>query len=218
MHKVQLGEALGTVLMPTEARKPNATSIPQARYYLSPRVVSAAGSAMACIIILVFFTSGTAGRQTAHIAPMDAIAVVPFDDLSGEGRGSSFARQLTQEVITRLAAIAPIRVPLPGTARHDVRNSALEQLAATLNAQAVIPGTVWFSGKEVRVSIRAIDPRRHVTLWAETYREKDTHLLILPDDLAGKIAQDLLLFMFSNKVSPASQMPNGTSSQAGFKN
>ena len=96
------------------------------------------------------------------------MAVLPFENLSGDPQQDYFADGITEELITELGKIATLRLISRTSIMHykGVRPS-LPQIAKQLNVDAVVEGSVTRSGQKVKITAQLIQVNTDRYLWAE---------------------------------------------------
>jgi adenylate cyclase len=119
-----------------------------------------------------------------------AIAVLPFDDLSGDPDHAHFADGLSEDIITALSLWRSFPVisrnssfAYKGQAR-DVRKIATE-----LGARYVLEGSVRRAGDRLRVTAQLIDASSGHHVWAHKYDCRASDIFDLQDDLTGQIVR-----------------------------
>jgi TolB-like protein len=122
-------------------------------------------------------------------ARIETIAVLPLKDLSNDPDAQFFVDGLTDALITEIARQSDLRV-LSHTTTKDYRNShkTVREIAAELEIQAIVEGSVLRSGNRIRISARLLDAVRDRHLWAQTYDRDLRDILALQQELATAIA------------------------------
>ncbi len=126
---------------------------------------------------------------------IQALAVLPLEDLSGEPGREYFADGMTEALITCLAKIKALRVISRTSAMQykGVRKS-LPQIARELNVDAVIEGSVLRSGERVRITAQLIHSSdQH--LWAESYERDFRDILSLQSEIARQVAHEVRIVL-----------------------
>ncbi len=132
----------------------------------------------------------------------NSIVVLPFVALGSDGQGDVFSDGLTDELITDLSAISRLRVICRTSAiRLKGADSDLKKIAAELNVQYVMEGTVRTSGNSLRVTAKLINPATDSLLWAEKYSGTLEDVFAIQESLSRKIAEALKL-----KLSPSESL------------
>src|SRR5262249_28740881 len=98
------------------------------------------------------------------------IAVLPFENLSGDPDNAYFADGIQQEILTRLASIAELRViSHTSTQRYQSKPRNLREIAKQLGVANILEGSVQKAADQVRVNVQLINAQTDSHLWAETY-------------------------------------------------
>src|SRR5262249_54262382 len=92
------------------------------------------------------------GRGVQDAGRIEAIAVLPLTNLSGDARQEYFADGMTDELITTLARLGAVRV-IARTSVMPYKNSgkSLRQIARELHVDGLVEGSVALAGERVRV-------------------------------------------------------------------
>jgi TolB-like protein/Tfp pilus assembly protein PilF len=137
-----------------------------------------------------------------------SIAVLPLQDLSRDGTQQYFADGMTDALIGDLSRIRALRViSRTSTQRYKNTKTPLRQVAAELDVDAVVEGSVLWSGERVRVSAQLSDAAEDRTLWAQSYERELADVLALQRELAAAITQEVRVQVTSDErkrlASPA---------------
>jgi len=118
-----------------------------------------------------------------------SVAVLPFDNLSGDQSQGYVADGLTEDLTTALSKYHWLRVIPRNSCLKFKDHSADARLAAKeLEASYLVRGSVRRSGNRIRVSAQLIDGARGEQLWAESYDRDLENLLALQDEVSRTIA------------------------------
>lgn len=133
------------------------------------------------------------GAHPASAAPrLNSIAVLPLDNLSGDGSEEFFADGLTDQLITDLAKVGSLRVVSRASVlRYKGTKESLPEIAQELKVDAIVEGSVVRSGQRVRVTAQLLQASTDQHLWAETYDRDLGDVLTLQGEVAGDIAQQV---------------------------
>jgi serine/threonine-protein kinase len=102
--------------------------------------------------------------------PRTAIAVLPFQDLSGDREHAYFAGGLHDELLTQLSKVASLRViSRTSVMRYAGGTSPIGEIARALRVGSVVEGTVQVVGGRLRVNVQLIDAASDAHLWADRY-------------------------------------------------
>src|SRR5439155_648979 len=129
---------------------------------------------------------------TAGSLPQKSIAVLPFDNLSRDPDNAFFAEGVQDEILTRLAKVADLKViARTSTQKFKSAPTDLRDVAKQLGVANVLEGRVQKASDQVRISVQLINALNDTHLWAETYDRKLIDVFQLETDLAQKIAASL---------------------------
>ena len=141
--------------------------------------------------LLAFQFLRSRGSATADV-PAKSIAVLPFENLSDEKANAYFAEGVQDEILTRLAKVADLKViSRTSTQRFKSSPSDLPQIAKQLGVLHILEGSVQKSGDSVRVNVQLINALTDAHLWAEIYDRKLTDIFAVESDIAKTIADTL---------------------------
>ena len=121
-----------------------------------------------------------------------SVAVLPFENLSGEEANRYFSDGMTEELIVRLARVPDLKVISRTSAmRYRDTEQGPGEIGRELGVASLLEGTVQREGGRLRVSARLVDTRTARTLWAETYDRAMEDIFAIQTDLAERIAGSL---------------------------
>src|SRR5262249_19754047 len=125
-------------------------------------------------------------------APEKSIAVLPFQNLSPDPANAYFADSIHEEILTRLAGIADLKViSRTSTQLYQSKPRNLSQIAKQLGVANILEGSVQRAGDQVRISVQLIHAQTDSHLWADTYDRKLTDVFLVETDIAKTIADSL---------------------------
>jgi serine/threonine protein kinase/tetratricopeptide (TPR) repeat protein len=120
------------------------------------------------------------------------IAVLPFENLSGDPNSAYFAEGIQEEILTRLASIADLKViSRTSTQRYQSKPANLRQIARQLGVANILEGSVQKVADQVRVNVQLVNAQTDSHLWAETYDRKLTDIFGVESEIAKGIAESL---------------------------
>jgi TolB-like protein/Tfp pilus assembly protein PilF len=124
--------------------------------------------------------------------PAKSIAVLPFDNLSEDKANAFFAEGVQDEILTRLAKVADLKViARTSTQKFKSVPENLPDIAKQLGVMHILEGSVQKSGDQVRVNVQLINALTSTHLWAEIYDRKLTDIFAVESDIAKTIADTL---------------------------
>jgi eukaryotic-like serine/threonine-protein kinase len=155
------------------------------------RIFLATAGVLALAALVVFALRLSLAKRGAA-KPVRSIAVLPLADLSADASHGYFADGMTDALIGDLSRIRALRViSRTSTQRYRNAKTPLPRVAAELGVEAVVEGSVFWSGDRVRVSAQLSDALEDRTLWAESYERDLADVLALQRELAAAITQEV---------------------------
>jgi TolB-like protein/DNA-binding winged helix-turn-helix (wHTH) protein len=123
------------------------------------------------------------------IAPIRAMAVLPFRNLSSDAEQAYFVDGMTDAVIADLASVSALRVASHQSVRRYAASALpLADIARQLRVDAIVEGSVSRAGRRIRLTVQVIDARTDQHLWAATYDRELDDVLTLQAEVAGAVA------------------------------
>ena len=120
------------------------------------------------------------------------IAVLPFENLSHDPDNAYFTEGIEEEILTRLASIANLRViSRSSTQQYQNGPRNLSQIAKQLGVANILEGSVQKAADQVRVNVQLIDARTDSHLWAQSYDRKLTDIFAVQTQIAREVADAL---------------------------
>ena len=150
-------------------------------------VLSAALVALAAVMGWSVWKSGL-----FRAAPEKSIAVLPFENLSRDPNNAYFADGIQEEILTRLASIADLKV-ISRTSTHYYQSKPknLGEIAKQLGVAHILEGSVQKSGDVVRVNVQLIKAASNSHLWADTFDRKLIDVFAVESEVAKTVADQL---------------------------
>lgn len=133
-------------------------------------------------------------RQRAQVAPPakpTSLAVMPFQNLTGDPQQDYFADGLTEEMITQIGGFAPTRLAvIARTSAMHYKGSTerAAEIGRELNVDYLLEGSVRREGPRVRVSVQLIRLPDETHVWAQEYDRKLQNYLQLEEEIATTVA------------------------------
>ncbi len=174
-------------IKPTDEIEPGRRSRNRAWIY----VVVIAGAISVSLFFLGRYTAPTKLSGSTNGAAK-SIAVLPFENLSEDKANAYFADGIQEEILTRLAKIADLKViSRTSTQQYQSKPANLSEIARQLGVANILEGSVQKAGDSVRVSVNLIRADSDSHLWAETYDRKLTDIFGVESEIAKAIAERL---------------------------
>lgn len=153
---------------------------------------------IAAAVVALLAVGGWYLRERSAVPATDigkSIAVLPFENLSGDQENAYFADGMQNEIIAALSRISGLRV-ISRTSVASYRRAAGGQIdvraaATALRVAYVLEGSVRRAEGRVRIDTRLIDARTDTHVWSRTYDREMAQIFTIQDELAQQIANDL---------------------------
>jgi len=131
-------------------------------------------------------------------AKRQILAVLPFENLTGDAGQEYFSDGITEEMITALGGLDPQHLGVIGRTsvmlyKHNPK--ALDQVGRELGAQYVLEGSVQRDAGHLRVTAQLIQVKDQTHLWARTYDREVSDVLALQQEITQEIADEIELVL-----------------------
>src|SRR5438874_3421405 len=137
----------------------------------------------------------------------NGIAVLPFENLSEQKEDGAFVDGVQDDVLTKLAKIADLKV-ISRTSVMDYRGKRnLRQIGNDLRVSHVLEGSVRRAGTVLHMNAQLIDTRTDTHIWAEEYDRNLNDLFAIQSDIAQKVAQHLHAKLSASEKAAVEERP-----------
>ena len=147
-------------------------------------------------------------RSTPHKV---MLAVLPFENLSGDPGREFFSDGMTEELITQLGSLDPGRLGViarTSSMHYKGSHEDVAGIARTLGVNYVLEGSVRGSGDRVRVTAQLIATDDQTHLWAESFDRNPSDILRLQSEVARAIADKIQLTLSEQTTARLTRMPS----------
>jgi TolB-like protein/class 3 adenylate cyclase/Flp pilus assembly protein TadD/rhodanese-related sulfurtransferase len=203
IYRVVLNEKAEALLTPVPARMPAGKLRPW-------HVVAGAGSLCLVLGAATWFQSGhvipflpdpTAAALPA-LPDKPSVAVLPFDNLSGDPAQGYFADGISEDLTTDLSKLGGLFV----IARHSAfqyrgNDLALDVIGRELGVRFVLRGSVMRMGDDIRINAQLVDATTGGNVWAERYHGRAESLFTFQDKVAAQIVSALSVNLTPTEVA-----------------
>jgi len=118
-----------------------------------------------------------------------SIAVLPFENMSGDAEQEHFADGITTDIIATLSKFKHMRTMSRfSILKYKTEKSSIDEIAAEQGVRYILEGSVRRNGNRIRVSAELIDSQTHSAVWSERYDRKLDDLFAVQDEIAKSIA------------------------------
>jgi len=195
-----------------ERREQSAAEVSEntARVQMKPHLRNAAG--LATLTVILAAVTYTSWRHFAGMMPPGPqkimLAVLPFQNLTGDPNKEYLADGLTEETISQLARLNPeqlgviARTSVMGYKHKDER---LDQIGRDLSVQYVLENSLRESGNHIRLTAQLIQVKDQTHLWAQDYDYPAKDILNVEDDVAKAVAREIRVRLTSKQQAELAQ-------------
>jgi TolB-like protein/DNA-binding winged helix-turn-helix (wHTH) protein/Tfp pilus assembly protein PilF len=163
----------------------------------------------AALLLVVYLVRPHVRPQPTAASGKIMLAVLPFENLSGDPEQEFFSDGMNEEMITNLGGLQPERLGViarTSAMRYKGASSSLPQVGQDLGVQYVLEGSVRRSGDRVRITAQLIQVSDQTHLWAQTYDRNLRDMFAIQTEVARAIADEISL-----KLPPEQQRLNEAS-------
>jgi TolB-like protein/DNA-binding winged helix-turn-helix (wHTH) protein len=153
----------------------------------------------ACVVLAVSWRATPAAwreRLKGDRMRLHAVAVLPFENLSGDASQDYVADGISDFLTTDLAKVHQLRViSRTSASRYRKAGKAVPEIARELGVDAIVEGTFLRSENRVRVTVQLIDAQTDRHLWANNYERDASNLFALQSELGHAVAREVAIHL-----------------------
>src|SRR5437870_1577009 len=159
----------------------------------------------ACLVVLAAASGWIVWKSELIRGPVTAgIAVLPFENLSEQKENAAFADGVQDDILTKLAKIADLKV-ISRTSVMDYRGKRnMRQIGNELRVSHVLEGSVRRTGTHLHLNAQLIDTQTDTHVWVEQYDRDLNDLFAIQTEITQKVAGQL-----HAKIAPAEKLAIG---------
>ncbi|MBK6749368.1 MAG: tetratricopeptide repeat protein [Acidobacteria bacterium] len=163
--------------------------------------------ALAVIVLGGFY--GYRYLKPAAGGPINSIAVLPFENRSGNADSEYLSDGLAESLIYRLSQFPDLKVsPTSSVFRYKGKETDPQTVAKELGVDSVMTGRITQRGENLTISVNLVDTRNRKSLWGEQYERKMSELLATQREIAAAITQKLQLKLSSDETGLTKKYTN----------
>jgi eukaryotic-like serine/threonine-protein kinase len=132
--------------------------------------------------------------RTAASTETIRLAVLPFDNLTGDPGQEYFSDGLTEEMIAQLGRLNPLRLAViarTSSAPYKKSGKTIDQIGSELRVDYILEGSVRREASSVRINARLIRAHDQNQVWEDSYERERRDILVLQADVARAIARQI---------------------------
>ncbi len=137
-----------------------------------------------------------------------AIAVLPFNNMSGDPEQEYFSDGITEDIITDLSKVSGLLVTARNTAfTYKGKAVKVQQVAQELGVPFILEGSVRKAGARVRVTAQLISSENDAHVWADRYDRDLTDIFAIQDEITHAIVEQLKVKLLPQEKKSIGQAP-----------
>ncbi len=180
--------------------------------------------AAAAFVLIAGFTAWLwhSRRGTAEPESKIMLAVLPFENFTGDPKEDYFSDGMTEEMISQLGNLDPTHLGViarTSVMRYKHAQESIPQIGKELGVQYVIEGSVRRDSERVRITAQLIQVSDQSHVWAREYDRDLGHLLELQGEIASEVANEIELSLGGRRIKAAQAAaahPPGTTSYEAY--
>ncbi len=206
-------ESVGTMALGEVAASPSAVQLIRSRKWVRLTAATVSVIGIACLVAFLKW-------PRAHVAPTPAapasrmmVAVLPFENLTGDESQDYFSDGLTEEMIAQLGRLNPKEfgvIARTSVMHYEHTSEKVDQIGSELGVQYVLEGSVRRDSQKVRINAELIEVNGQRQLWAQQYDRELTNLLVVQAEIAREISDSIQLTLGSPEHSEIVRQPTLT--------
>ena len=155
--------------------------------------------AVGALLVIVMGVGGYFFVREKRERPIVSVAVLPFENKSGNADSEYLSDGLAESLIYRLSQLSNLKVtPRSSAFRYKGKDVDAEKIGNELGVDAVMSGRLIQRGNDLTISVDLIDVRNKKTIWGEQFERKMSDLLATQRDIASTITDKLQLRLSGN--------------------
>src|SRR5438132_455559 len=147
-------------------------------------------------------------KTAQHEREKPAIAVLPFNNMSGDPEQEYFSDGITEDIITDLSKVSGLLVIARNTAfTYKGKAVKVQQVAQELGVPFILEGSVRKAGARVRVTAQLISSENGAHVWADRYDRDLTDIFAIQDEITHAIVEQLKIKLLPQEKESIGQAP-----------
>jgi adenylate cyclase len=153
--------------------------------------------------------AGTKDKKSASPeGEKPAIAVLPFNNMSGDPEQEYFSDGITEDIITDLSKVSGLLVIARNTAfTYKGKSGKVQQVAQELGVPFILEGSVRKAGARVRVTAQLISSENSAHVWADRYDRDLTDIFAIQDEITHAIVEQLKVKLLPQEKKDIGKAP-----------
>ena len=130
--------------------------------------------------------------SSPHSKQIESIAVMPFENASGNADFEYLSDGMTETLIKSLSNLSNLNVkPRSSVFRYKGKVTDLQTIAKELDVQAILNGRVVQRGDQLTLSLELVNVQQDRVIWSESYDRRQSDLVSLQSEIAKDVSAKL---------------------------
>ena len=169
--------------------------------------------AVLVIAILGFVLSRfrSPSRETISGSPLGTLAVLPFQNVSGDASKDYLRMALPDDITTTLSSVRSLCIrPFATSSKYSSPTPDLQQAAHEMHVGGIVTGHYLTAGDRLQVTLEAVDTENDRVVWRDTMESPASDLVGMKDQITAKVREGLIpaLGVTANEQEAASRPSN----------
>jgi TolB-like protein/DNA-binding winged helix-turn-helix (wHTH) protein/Tfp pilus assembly protein PilF len=180
--------------------------------------------AAAGLVLVLIAAAGIWFERSRDHAPQPAartvLAVLPFENLTGDPGQEYFSDGLTEEMITELGRLDPEHLGVIGRTSvmvYKQNPKGLDQIGRELGVQYVLEGSIRRDSGNVRITAQLIQVKDQTHVWARQYDRELKNLLDLQSEIAQEVTDEITLTLHNQRAPSPANHPAITHARTSYE-
>jgi len=181
-------------------------AVPKARVHWGKAAV--VGVSAALLLVISFVSWRHFGGMTPPRSQKIMLAVLPFENLTGDPSKEYLADGLTEETISQLGRLNPDQLGViarTSVMGYKYKDERLDQIGRDLSVQYVLENSLRESGNHIRLTTQLIQVKDQTHLWSQDYDYPVKDFLTVEDDLSKAVAHEIRVRLTSKQQAELAQ-------------
>ncbi len=184
------------------------TDVPSAKTPKHWWKAAVAGACAACLAVVCLASWKSFGEKTRPRSQKNMLAVLPFENLTGDPDKEYLADGLTEETISEIARLSPEQlgvIPRSSVMGYKHKDERLDQISRELSVQYVLENSLRQSGNHLRLTAQLIQIKNHAPVWSQEYDYAAKDILNIEDEIAKTVAQEIRVRLTTQQQAASDQ-------------
>lgn len=194
-----------------ETSSPGDQTAPR-QIWTRPRLALGALALIAVVAFAIYLSTAQFGPAAEPPAGKYMLAVLPFENLTGDPNEEYFSDGLTEEMITHLGNLDPDHLGIiarTSVMQYKNNRDGLSRVGRELGVHYTLEGSVRREAGKVRISAQLIQMKDQTQVWARQYDRDVKSLLQLQNEIANEVAEEIQLTL-AKKRGPSETLDTRT--------